>query len=170
MALVDYPIVFWIDSSIYLFKADVSFIHEHITERNVEPGVLMFISTGHSSFSVTHRQLFEYFPSEGSLMLLEQVEASSMVFFRTPVVVRHIVRWLVYCALDVACIAPSKDRDCHFNDRTFIYAFCHRFDQSVVNILLTNYYRHCNVNYHVKQTILQKRNKQLTENSLQLCQ
>jgi len=54
----------------------------------------------------------------------------------------NVLRWWFLCALDVNCIAPpTHNIGCQFaKDRFKVYANCHRYDMSSLDILLTNYF------------------------------
>uniref|UniRef100_A0A914E487 Uncharacterized protein n=1 Tax=Acrobeloides nanus TaxID=290746 RepID=A0A914E487_9BILA len=79
-------------------------------------------------------------------------EAGLALIVRTKEIVEDILKWYTLCALEPNCMAPEKNNrtpngilKCQFsNDRFGKYAGCHRYDQSVINILLTN----ANKNYH----------------------
>jgi len=52
-----------------------------------------------------------------------------------------VIGWWFLCAVDPACIAPTRDLYCQFAGRD-VYGRCHRYDQSALNILLANYFDH----------------------------
>ena len=53
-------------------------------------------------------------------------------------VFRHILWWWLRCAQDAGCLMPEYKRGCKFQDRYKQYADCHRFDQSAINIIMSN--------------------------------
>ena len=136
-ALLEYPGVFWIDSSVRL-HASSDVIYDDVVRTN---GGLFFSSTGHSSFAVTHQMMYEFLPSnQGALKRTEQRE-SVMLLFRTKFMYENILFWIVLCALEEECIAPIYTRACNFASgeaKFATFANCHRFDQSAMNILMAN--------------------------------
>ena len=48
--------------------------------------------------------------------------------------------WVYLCALDERCLVPEANRDCKFKNKNMYtdYDDCHRFDQSVINLVLSN--------------------------------
>ena len=61
-----------------------------------------------------------------------------MIVINTPEVQTHIMKWLVTCALE-DCIAPVGAKLYFgFNFPKDKFGGCHRYDQSLVNILLSN--------------------------------
>ena len=106
-------------------------------------GALALTTTGHSTFAATNPSMFRYLPSGDyeSLRREEQREAT-LLLYRTKPVMDNVVTWLVACALEPKCIAPSDaQRGCMWrsSDHFATYGNCHRFDQSAVNILLMNH-------------------------------
>lgn len=123
---------------------------------NVNHGILLFSNTGHTNVPVTHPHTFSYLPTDMTAFLtLHQLEANSMLFYRTSFVIRHVIRWLVYCALDEQCIAPDINRFCDASRlNSSHYIGCHRFDQSVINIVLANVFNYQFNDYLAADNIL----------------
>ena len=55
-------------------------------------------------------------------------------------VFREVLWWFYLCSLERSCILPNAYRFCRLDpkDRYSTHAHCHRFDQSIVNVLLSN--------------------------------
>ena len=106
-------------------------------------GVALQSTTGHSIFVVTHPGMYRYLPTRIDKMKSSvQHEAGNMAMYRTKSMMTNILKWYVLCSLERSCIAPIMNRFCHFKgeDRFNTFADCHRFDQSLLNILLNNYF------------------------------
>lgn len=148
MVLANNPVVFWMDCSVYFLSSNLTQILRH----TATTGISLLFPTLHSNFAVTHRFLYAYFPTEPQLALQIQQQATVMIFVRTHKIVRDILRWYVYCSLDERCIAPIRTLICTFTDPLHIYAHCHRFDQSTLNVILHNVFIACNVTFYVNNT------------------
>ena len=97
--------------------------------------------TGHSIIAATHPGMMEYIPIKTNDSVKDMFEANSMIVINTPEVQTHIMKWLVTCALKEDCIAPVGARlYCDFNFPKDKFRGCHRYDQSLVNILVSNVY------------------------------
>ena len=145
MVLANHKGVFWMDSSIYFLSSDMTSVQRQISMT----GVTLLYPTKHSNFAVTHRNMFSFFPTEARVALFIQHQANVAVFYRTARVVRDVIRWYVYCSLDERCIAPTRQLTCDFREPIRIYANCHRFDQSALNLILANQLSYCNISYFI---------------------
>ena len=70
-------------------------------------------------------------------------EANSMLIFNTREVYENVLQWAYACALVPSCIEPTRKLNCHFGKgevRKTQHANCHRYDQSLFNILLANWW------------------------------
>ena len=136
--------IFYIDSSARFLSSDMSVVVEKTIDST--NGFLFFVRSPHSNYAVTNRGTYEYLPTNTTAMkIIRQRGANTMLIYRTKDVYENIIQWFVLCALDADCIMPSSSKlGCNFKSDTFTeYANCHRFDQSVVNILVNNYLNFC---------------------------
>ena len=71
-------------------------------------------------------------------------QSGSLLIFNTKDVYVNILQWAYSCALVPSCIGPTTKHSCHFGKgalRRTQHANCHRFDQSVFNTLVANWWR-----------------------------
>lgn len=105
---------------------------------------LLQSSSDHGVFPTTHPGVYEYIPT--LLRYLKQRSSENhdagFVFVVRTADAVNILKWYVLCALEKDCMAPPGARlACRFGDDRFAhYAECHRYDQSVINLLLANAY------------------------------
>lgn len=131
--------VLWIDASIIFRSNDLEKAYSQVSKLTYE--MLMFAGTGTSTYAVTLNTTYTYLPTNTEkLKQLEMLAAGFVLYYRTRSVYMDILRWFVLCALDVNCISPpTNTRKCPFRNSRFTeYAHCHRYDQSVLNIILAN--------------------------------
>ena len=103
-------------------------------------GMMLFVPTPHSNFAVTHRGMFDFLPTNiKRQQQTTQYAGGMMLIYNTRTVFEHVLRWMYLCALEEKCMAPTYERYCHFKSNKYkYYAKCHRFDQSLMNLLLSN--------------------------------
>ena len=156
--LRDYSGVLWLDSSAKLAKSKLDPIFQVLQETD---GALCLSSTGHSTFAVTHPDMYEYLPTDlTAAKREEQWEANSMFLYRTKSIFLNVIKWWVLCALEQSCVITNQNptKFCSWRDspdRFNTYAGCHRFDQSALNILLLNHFDLDPWKYYTKNPILQ---------------
>ena len=141
----------WLDSSVKIVDGDLRHTFNHLIASH---GGIMQTSTGHSTFAVTHKDTYQYLPTDINMMKKnEQWEATTIFIYRTRDMMNHVIRWLVMCSLEKDCIAPISNRFCHFADDHFrFFANCHRYDQSVVNILLNNFHNFDHKQFYIRNS------------------
>ena len=72
---------------------------------------------------------------------IEQWQAGGMLVYNTKEAYTNFLHWAYLCALTADCIAPVDALKCRFKGNTFrIRAGCHRYDQAMVNLLLSNWH------------------------------
>ncbi len=100
------------------------------------------ISTFHSTYAVTAKEMYDFLPTNiEEQKQLKQLGTGAMIIFRTKHLWDNILKWAVLCSLQENCIAPIMEKHCKLGtDRYNTYAECHRFDQSLINILYTNWH------------------------------
>ena len=72
-------------------------------------GFVMFGSTGHSNFAVTHPGMFRYLPTDiGKQKQTTQFGATAAFVVNTRSNFDEVLWWYYLCALTEDCIAPSR--------------------------------------------------------------
>ena len=113
---------------------------------------MTFDNCGHSIFMATHKGMYKYLPiPPHAAAKVTMRGASAMYLYKTRVVYNNIIYWWVLCALNQDCIAPTTDLYCSFKGRD-VYANCHRYDQSAINIALANHYLYDDEIYFIKNS------------------
>ena len=133
----------WFDSLIKFKGNNTHEVLQRLTFGSSEVGiyVLQVGITGHSIIAATHPGMMEYVPIKTNDAVKDMFEANSMIVINTPEVQKHIMKWLVTCALEEDCIAPVGAKlYCGFNFPKDKFGGCHRYDQSLVNILVSSVY------------------------------
>uniref|UniRef100_A0AAF5DHK6 Uncharacterized protein n=1 Tax=Strongyloides stercoralis TaxID=6248 RepID=A0AAF5DHK6_STRER len=107
--------------------------------------VLMHIPTFHGILASTHNKFLDYIPTNKSRFIPEkelQHGTGLVLFVRTKDTVQNIMKWATLCSLTENCISPIKWFSCtgHFNNTNLFSKIhiCHRFDQTLLTILLHN--------------------------------
>ena len=116
----------------------------------------MMTSTGHSIYSATHPQMYQYIPTNiNKMQQVDQHEAGCVFIYRSKEIYENILRWWVLCALDKNCIAPTDKLNCGdiYKGGKEMYANCHRFDQSALNILMANFFDFSDRKYYVSKEV-----------------
>ncbi|CAB04238.1 Nucleotide-diphospho-sugar transferase domain-containing protein [Caenorhabditis elegans] len=100
--------------------------------------------SGHGILSATNPAVYKYFPTNPAELKkpkAKMYDAGFVYAVATRQTMLDIVKWYFLCALQEDCMAP-KDAvlRCTFEngDRFSSYAGCHRYDQSIINLVLAN--------------------------------
>ncbi|CAI4221657.1 unnamed protein product [Auanema sp. JU1783] len=106
---------------------------------------LLHSFASHGIFAATAAALYDFFPTnfdEIRKPKAKMYEAGFALVVRTKEVIDSVLKWYVLCALEDDCMAPlGANLHCMFHsDRYGRYAGCHRYDQSVINLILANKY------------------------------
>lgn len=146
--LADYDGIMWFDSSIKFRGNQTHVIMERLARQ--KSGFMFYIATsGHSIVTATHLKMMEYFPMEKPAAIKDMLQGGAVVAINTAEVQNYIMKWLVVCGFKRDCIAPDGSRIwCNFNYLPETYGGCHRFDQSLLNILVSNAYNHDEERYY----------------------
>ena len=136
----DYEVVMWGDASVRLLKPLQEYILPYLLDIEVP-----FVGTKYNASIVqmTHNGTLNYFnATRESMRGLPTLQAGCWVLWLTEKTNRLINSW-VDCALHEECIAPRGAQLLHCNQKPWNapqevgYCGCHRFDQSALNVILT---------------------------------
>uniref|UniRef100_A0A914QCI3 Uncharacterized protein n=1 Tax=Panagrolaimus davidi TaxID=227884 RepID=A0A914QCI3_9BILA len=100
-------------------------------------------NTGQSIRHATNRGMYKYIPIDLTIPKKHSMLEANMMLFHRSETTRKIIKWSVLCAITRDCIHPPakvgevEARCIPENDKT-PEGICHRFDQSLFNILLAN--------------------------------
>ena len=149
--LSEFDGVMWFDSSVKFQENKTSVIMEQLVRSN--SGFLFYVSTtGHSIITATHPGMMEYFPLKKEAAVKDMSQGGAVIVINKDEVQKHIMRWLVICVLKKDCIAPPGSKlSCGFNFPREKFGGCHRYDQSLLSILVSNTYNHDEARYHFER-------------------
>ena len=146
--LREHSVMLWMDASIRHLNNGLLGLTQELRD---SMGVLLLIRTITTVFQVTNPQFYEFVPTDiAKIKKIQMYAATTMLFANTKPVYENILKWAYACSLEKACIDPpgaKKGCGCQRSPtKCFVNAFsrwlkCHRFDQSMINILLLNWYR-----------------------------
>ncbi|EYC27043.1 hypothetical protein Y032_0009g486 [Ancylostoma ceylanicum] len=166
--LNEFGAVWYMDTSVRWKKDKLDEVHSQVTCQTDHPrredntllnnssilckksGYLLHSSSGHGVFPTTHPGVYTYIPTDVEMLKKKsENHDAGFVFVAKTIESIKILKWYVLCALEKNCMAPSGARlRCQFgSDRNTQYANCHRYDQSVINLLLSNAYGYNARNY-----------------------
>ena len=132
LVLMEYDLVMWADTSIRFFETNIG---RHITDaKNI--GVQFLNGDGHVS-QRTSEKTFKFLHETPCLYRDVEVQAGFGLISRNPFSMKYIVKPWVMCALQYNCMVFKGSiftRGCVLDKD---YFQCHRYDQSVMGILLT---------------------------------
>ncbi|ELU05791.1 hypothetical protein CAPTEDRAFT_193239 [Capitella teleta] len=169
-ALLNYPRVFWVDSSIRIVTSRFGNIKNVIQSNG---GFAMFDDTicDHSTLAVTHPEMFQYFVTDWQMQTKQfQYQGGAVILTRTDFVVDEILQWLLLCVMHPECIAPVPWSMCTFKrDRMARYAKCHRHDQSAFNILASNAFKFKKYSAGGRQQFLIVKRKHAKDYKIKIC-
>ena len=138
--LQEYTGVLWMDSSVRFVKPFTNLIPLHqLTYPN--NGAVLFSKVGHSNLAVTNPGMYKYIGTNLTAQKTTNTfQAGFALYYRTRHTIENILKWYVVCALEPECIAPKGSQlYCRFRGLS-LYANCHRYDQSLINIIMSNFY------------------------------
>lgn len=140
--LAEFGGVMWMDASIVLVK---KYAYDVLLKRMImqQSGFLFYVTPSrHSIVFATHKHMFDYLPMRGAKeMKANMAAATGMILFNTKYVIKHVMKWVILCTLLEDCIAPKETQlTCNFSLPDDVFGGCHRYDQSLFAIVVSNAY------------------------------
>ncbi|PIC54199.1 hypothetical protein B9Z55_003551 [Caenorhabditis nigoni] len=141
--LRDYGSLWYLDSSVIFEKSNVSHVYDLV-----------------NCYGKVRKRykVYKYFPTNPGELKKEKAkmyDAGFVFAVNTRQTMMNIVKWYFLCALEEDCMAPkSAVLGCQFvdDDRFRTYAGCHRYDQSIINLVLANQFWY-DRRYYVSQIV-----------------
>ncbi|TKR80099.1 hypothetical protein L596_014228 [Steinernema carpocapsae] len=139
--LMESDVVIWADSSTEFGGGSETFesLIEEISKSNIT--MRLIGNTYLSIFRATHERMYSYLPiPPEKAKALKMYGALTIIWVKTPRTQHAVLYPWVECALDAECMAPRGAQPyCWMGTYPEPqYAFCHRYDQSAINIILAN--------------------------------
>ena len=136
--------MWWVDSSVRFVSNDLEKPLRYLEDN----GALFFTYDPVLNVALhTHRDTFSYFEEDPCpYMYFGEIEAGNVAFINNDVGRLILDRW-VSCALDASCITPKgASKACKpvkaMSEKNI--AACHRYDQSVISVILRRLYHEQN--------------------------
>ena len=93
--------------------------------------------------------MLEYLPMEKVGAVKDILQGGAVVYVNKDEVQRRVMKWLVICVLKRDCISPpGSTLYCGYNFPRDRFGGCHRYDQSLQNILISNAYNYGQEKYY----------------------
>ncbi|KAK0393659.1 hypothetical protein QR680_000339 [Steinernema hermaphroditum] len=140
--LKESPLVFYGDTSARVLNYKSQTPMQDIIDEILQPnriGVSLYTETTSSIFQATNPLMFPFFTYNVSMAKdVTMCNASPALWIGTNEVKTYILREMVKCSLERDCMAPPGSQiPCSSNEDSGIYSNCHRYDQSALNIVLS---------------------------------
>lgn len=130
--LNEYPFVVWMDASVRFKTADLTWLFKAAKQQGVLTG-----EGGMSIAARTRESLFKFLREEPCLYRTHEIEGGFIAVYDSEFVRRYFMQTLVSCALTMGCMMPDVYPLRHlFCPNSTHYYGCHRYDQSVMGILM----------------------------------
>ncbi|XP_052251678.1 uncharacterized protein LOC127858518 isoform X2 [Dreissena polymorpha] len=130
----EHPFVVWMDTSVRFDDLDL----RPFFQRAKYLGVV--VSTGQGSVAMrTHTKTFEFLNEEPcAFKNATEFQAGYIMLYSNPTVTQYFMKPWVSCALTLGCMFPDYKAREYIGCGNYgeVYFDCHRFDQSILNILI----------------------------------
>ena len=143
----------WLDACI-VFQETYDKVVHYMVENN--SSFLFYIRlSGHSIVSATKPRMFRYLPMKNAHLAKTMPQSGGMLVFSTKLVRNIIMKWAIVCSLLEDCIAPPGSYlDCGDNYPVDEFGGCHRYDQSIFTIVVSNAYDSQTERYSLRNDML----------------
>ncbi|CEF62835.1 Protein of unknown function DUF1647 family-containing protein [Strongyloides ratti] len=143
--LRDYKAIWYIDSSVSFTRSNLTDVYNAMESK--KSSYFLHSKAFHGIVRATASETFNYFPTNIKQIVEKRglmYQAGLAYILRENETMKKIVKWYLLCSLEKDCIAPRHSkRVCDFltsNKYGYNIDDCHRFDQSIINIILWNTY------------------------------
>ena len=161
--LMEFGSCLWFDTSIEFFKDTKEIVKKYVYER--KSSFIYYIRPAiHNPAWATHPIMYSYFPSNVTAQLKKTFymgQGGATITVNTEELKHGVMKWAIACALTPECIQPNypinhertdeygtrynpwgtfEIRHCDKKNSIFKPFTCHRFDQSMWMILVSNLY------------------------------
>ena len=143
----EHPFVIWMDASVRFLTSDLNSVFSKAKKLGVQA------AEGYAPIAHrTSKNTFEYLNEDPCTFRdLNEFEATMIFVYADDFVTKNFLQPWVSCALSEGCLVPSNNvvayLSCPSSEYKQAYHACHRFDQSVMSLLVTRLY-HDNVDEH----------------------
>lgn len=127
----------WMDASVRFTCKNIT---NDLLKNPPDFELLMLEKAGHSNYAATHKAMYNYIPINLSLAQNVEMLGANFMWLSRKKDNKSVIKWALLCALDVNCIQPEGHYIFCNKEKDKIWMGCHRYDQSVVNLLLMNKY------------------------------
>ena len=143
-----------------------------------ETGVFVISEeAGYSTYAVTHPGMYKFIPVDAAgmekLKKDPHLEIKMMIIHNTQEIHEKFMKHFTACAMEESCLAPIGAKwKCSFDFTGRRYASCHRYDESVANILLKRMFRYDTSKFSVSKASMFRtvdRNMPPPTNKLKYC-
>ncbi|XP_059174575.1 uncharacterized protein LOC131954802 [Physella acuta] len=152
-ALAKYGHLVYVEPGRYVFKQGIKdFIHQSRVHGLVFGGTQLKYST----YVVTNPHTFTFIPiNEKKLQKVPHFDFNLIVIHNSGKVINSFIRYLISCVMEEYCISPPGSKpSCDIApDTTKRYARCHRYDESVINLLMNKWHEYKPREYLIKDSI-----------------
>lgn len=143
MVMKVHRFVVWMDASVRFQTKDLDQTFEHARTLGVQAAV------GYGPIAArTSNETFNFLQESPCVFRnINEFEATFIMIYANDFIMQHFMIPWVSCALTEQCMAPVDLIDC-YNDQ--VYFDCHRFDQSMLSILMARLF-HSDLKAHAMQ-------------------